>query len=393
MNQTADVVVIGGGIMGTSTAFHLAQRGVKNILLLEKTFLGAGSTGRTGGIIRQHYSLEVTARMAMRALKTWEAFDERVGGESGFVRTGVVFIASHADKEGMAASVALQQSVGIRTELLDGEALREIAPYLATEDVGAASYEPDGGHADGSLACNSFAAAARRLGATVKQGVEVTGIRLAGGRVAGVETSEGAVDAPVVVNTAGPWGARLAKMVGLDVPAEPSRHQIASFVQPKDFQKPTHVVVGDFVNGHYMRPETGSLTLAGSLLDDTSDAVPNPDSYNTEVDRPFIEDMVERSANRMPDLERGGVQGGWAGLYTVTPDWHAIIDRIEDVPGFVLGLGFSGSGFKMGPVVGEMLADLATGQQACPIDPTPFRLSRFAEGAPLRGAYSYSIAG
>lgn len=156
---------------------------------------------------------------------------------------------------------------------------------------------------------------------------------------------------------------------------------------------PGHVVVGDFVNGHYMRAETGGLTLAGSLEDDTSDVVPNPDDYSTEVDRPFVEQMVECSANRMPDLERGGVQGGWAGLYTVTPDWHAVIDRLEEVPGFVIATGFSGSGFKMGPIVGEMLADLATGDSQCPIDPTPFRLSRFKEGAPLKGEYSYSIVG
>jgi sarcosine oxidase subunit beta len=384
--------VIGGGIMGTATAYHLAQRGV-DVLLLEKTHLGAGSTGRTGGIVRQHYSLEVTARMALRALKAWENFDEMVGGDVGFVRSGVAFVTGHDDKAGVEANVKLQQSVGIRTELLDGDALREVAPYLVTEDIGAAAYEPDSGTADGSLSCTAYAARARELGATVKQGVEVTGIRLAGGRIAGVDTNEGPVDAPVVVNTAGPWGMRLAKMVGVEVPAEVSRHQVVSFAQPKDFQAPTHLVLGDFVIGHYLRSETGGLTLAGSLKDDISDEVPDPDNYNTEIDRPFVEDMVDCSTRRMPALERGAVQGGWSGLYSVTPDWHMIVDHVEDVPGFVIGLGFSGSGFKMGPVVGEMLADLATGQQECPIDPQPFRLRRFAEGEPLKGEYSYSIVG
>ena len=390
--QIADVIVIGGGIMGTATAYHLAKRGV-GVLLLEKSHLGAGSTGLTGGIIRQHYSVETSARMALRALKVWENFDEVVGGEVGFMRTGVIFLAGDEGTEGMVESVKMQQSLGIRTEMLDEKSLKEIAPYLDTENVRMAVYEPDGGFADGSLACNAFGARTRDLGGVIKQGVEVTGIRVESGRVIGVDTSEGAVDAAVVVNTAGPWGPALARSVGVNVPAEPSRHQIASFKQPDDFEKPMHAVVADLINEQYMRPDTGGLTLAGSVVDDTSDAVSNPDVFNQKVDRPFVEEMVEKSARRMPDLERGGIQGGWAGLYTVTPDWNAIIDQVDELPGLVLGLGFSGSGFKMGPVVGEMLADMATGDNQCPIDPAIFSLSRFEEGDGISSAYGYSIIG
>jgi sarcosine oxidase subunit beta len=287
----------------------------------------------------------------------------------------------------------MQQAVGIRTELLDGEALSEVAPYLRTNDVGVAAYEPDGGVADGSMACSAYAARARDLGGVIKLGVEVTAIRLNGGRVVGVDTSEGRVDAPVVVNTAGPWGPELAQSVGLDIPAEVSRHQIASFKQPGDFEKPMHAIVADFINAHYMRAETGGLTLAGSVEDDTSDSVPNPDSYNEGIDRPFVEEMVERSTRRIPHLARGSVQGGWAGLYTVTPDWNPVISKVESVPGLILGLGFSGSGFKLGPVVGEMLADLAMGVQECPIDASIFRLSRFSQGELITSSYGYSIVG
>jgi sarcosine oxidase subunit beta len=392
MKRTTDVVIIGGGIMGTATAYQLAKRGI-DVLLLEKSFLGAGSTGRTVGVIRQHYSLELTARMMLRSLQTWQAFDEVIGGDAGFVRTGGIFLAGHQGKVAMEATVSLQQSVGIRVELLNMDAMREISPYLDTDDFGAAAFEPDSGYADGSLACTAYASRARDLGATIKQGIEVTGIRINNGKIAGVDTTEGTVDAPVVVNTAGPWGMRLAKMVGIEVPAEASRHQIISFVQPKAFTPPDHPLLYDFVNGYAVRSETGGLTVGTSIEDHASDVVLNPDVYNTEIERPFIEKMVERTVRRIPAFERGAVQGGWAGLYTVTPDWQPVIDHLEAVPGFVFGLGFSGSGFKMAPVVSEMLADLATGQNACPIDSSPFRLSRFAEGALLKGEYSYSIVG
>ncbi len=391
-SQIADVIVIGGGIMGTATAYHLAKRGV-GVELLEKSHLGAGSTGLTGGIIRQHYSVETSAQMALRALRVWENFDEVVGGEVGFMRTGVIFLADEDAVEGMKESVKMQQSIGIRTEMLDLKSLKELAPYLDTEHVRMAVYEPDGGFADGSMACNAFAARAQDLGGIIRQDVEVTGIRVESGRVVGVDTSEGQIDASAVINTAGPWGPALARSVGVNVPAEPSRHQIASFKQPDDFERPMHAVVADLINEHYMRPDTGGLTLAGSVVDDTADAVSDPDVFNQKVDRPFVEEMVEKSARRMPDLERGGIQGGWAGLYTVTPDWNAIIDQVDELPGLVLGLGFSGSGFKMGPVVGEMLADMAIGDNQCPIDPSIFSLNRFEKGDGISGTYGYRIIG
>lgn len=390
--QTTDAIVIGGGIMGTATAYHLARRGV-GVVLLEKTQLGAGSTGLTGGIIRTHYSIETSARMALRALNFWENFDEIFGGEVDFTRTGMVFVAGEDGAEGMRDSVKLQKSIGINTEILDKDSLKEIAPYLNTEDIHMAVYEPNSGFADGSMACNAFAARTRDQGGIVKQGIEVTGIRVESGRVIGVDTPEGQIDAAAVINTAGPWGPALARSIGVNVPAEPSRHQIASYKQPVNFTHPMHVIIADILNEHYMRPDTGGLTLAGSLVDDTSDAVDNPDVYNQKVDRSFVEEMVEKSAQRMPVLEQGGLQGGWAGLYTVTPDWHAIIDQVDELPGLVLGLGFSGSGFKMGPVVGEMLADMATGDSQCPISPAIFNLKRFESGEDNISAYGYRIFG
>ncbi len=390
MAKTFDVIIIGGGIMGTATAYQLANRGVK-VVLLEKTHLAAGSTAYTCGVIRQLYSVETLARMAFRALKVWESFDEIVGGEVGLQRCGILWVAGIEHAEDITVNAKMLHSIGARADILDSETVREMAPYLRSDDIEVGIFEPDGAVADGSLACNAFANRARALGADIRQGVEVTRIRTFGKMVVGVDTQDGSIDAPVVINTAGPWGPALARSVGLQIPAEPSRHQVVSFKQPADFENPGHPAIADFINSFYVRPDTGGLTNAGDLEDDISDVVHNPDSYNTKADRSFIEKMVERSTRRIPALELGSVHSGWAGMYTVTPDWKPIIDKIEELQGLIVGLGFSGSGFKMGPVAGEMLADLATGDQQCPIDSSVFRLKRFEEGEEILGDYGFSI--
>jgi sarcosine oxidase, subunit beta len=390
MSEACDVIVIGGGIMGTSTAYQLAKRGVK-VTLLEKNHLAAGSTAYTCGVIRQHYSVEPLARMAFRALQVWQNFDEIVGGKVGFMRLGILWVAGETHEKEFAENTEMLKSIGAQVELLDAASVAETAPYLYTSDVKIGMYESQGAVADGSLACNAYAARARELGAHVRQGVEVTKIRLQGGRVVGVDTQDGPIDAPVVINTAGPWGPGLARELGVEIPAEASRHQVVSFRQPTDFMKPMHPSIADFINGFYTRADTGGLSNIGSLEDDTTDVVSNPDSYNTRADRSFLEEMAERSVRRIPDLNRGAYQSGWAGMYTVTPDWRPIIDKVDAVPGLIVGLGFSGSGFKMGPVVAEMLADLALDDKTCPIDSDIFRLARFAEGKQIASDYEYNI--
>jgi sarcosine oxidase, subunit beta len=391
MVRTYDVIIIGGGIMGCSTALQLARRGGR-VALLEQKEIGYGSTGHSSAIIRQHYSNELTARMALYSLRVFQNFDEEVGDESGFTATGFVALTSAADRAGLEANVALQRRLGIRTEIIGPEALRELVPGLATADLVAAAYEPESGYADPNLTVNAYARAARRAGADIFVDTTVVGIRFDGERVTGVETNRGQFDAPQVLNSAGPWGARVAQMAGVHVPIDACRVQVAFFRRPDAVTQP-HPVVVDFINATYFRSETGNLTLVGLIDPAEADAIVNPDSFDEAVDDSFIMDAGERLVARYPALEASGVMGGYASLYAITPDWHPIVDELIPGSGFYLCSGFSGHGFKLGPAVGVMTADLLTGASDPHFDPTLFRLSRYAEGQPVRGLYDYSIVG
>lgn len=391
MVSTCDVVVIGGGIMGTSAAWRLAERGLR-VTLVEKGVLAGGSTGKSSAIVRQHYSNETTARMALYSLRVFQNFDEVVGGECGFQPVGFVVLAAGRDHPGLAANVALQQSVGIETSLLSAAELAELAPGLAGIDEVVAAYEPEGGYADPWLTVNSFGAAARRCGATILLHTEVTGVRMAGGRITGVVTDKGEIATGVVVNTAGPWGARIARMAGVELPIQPCRVQVAFFLPPPKSDPVSHVFV-DFPNTAYYRPETGGMTLAGSVDPAEANDHADPDDYNERVELAFVEDAWLRFARRFPVMERGASRGGYAGIYDVTPDWHPVIDETPPGSGFFSAVGHSGHGFKLAPAVGVMVADLVTGQRTAGLDPVLFCYARYAEGKPVRGRYEYSIAG
>ncbi|MDH5804243.1 MAG: FAD-binding oxidoreductase [Gemmatimonadota bacterium] len=391
MSDTADAVIIGAGIMGCSTAFYLAQRGLKPIVL-EKGAIGSGSTGRSSAIIRQHYSNTLTARMALDSLRVFENFDEQVGGDCGFVQSGWIGIVPGTDVDGLRENVALQRAVGIETELLSPEALRQLVPKMATDDIVEAAYEPKSGYADPHLTVSGFVDGAKRHGAVFKVGVEVTGIRFEGGRVAGVDTSQGGFDAPLVINCAGPWGARVAEMAGIAVPVNPCRIQIAVYRHAPQ-EKPDFPVVIDFVNGTYFRPETGNLTIAGSIDPSEGDNIVDPDDYPEHCDDDFALEIGEGVMHRYPPLETAQTAGGYSGLYAVTPDWHPVMDEVPSGSGFFLCTGFSGHGFKLAPTVGKMTADMVLNTPNDDFPTDLFRLARFKEGDLVRGRYAYSIAG
>ncbi len=391
MTQTFDVVIIGGGIMGCSAAFQLARRGLK-VALLEKETIGAGPTGQSSAIIRQHYSNELTARMALRSLRVFQNFAEEVGGECGFTQTGFVMMVDAKDKAGLEANIALQKRVGIQTELLAPEAVREIIPGMATADLTAVAYEPESGYADPYLTVASFAAAARRHGAQIFQNTAVTNIRMQGGKAVGVDTAVDAFDAPLVLNCAGAWSAGLAQMVGRELPVNACRVQVSFFRRPPAEAAP-HPVVADFIHAVYFRAETGGLTLVGLIDPGEAEAVVDPDNFRAGLDDDFILESGERLMARWPAMGQSQSTGGYASLYAITPDWHPIVDELLPGSGLYTCSGFSGHGFKLGPAVGLMLADLVTGVSDPLFDAGMFRYGRFAENDPVRGQYEYSIVG
>jgi glycine/D-amino acid oxidase-like deaminating enzyme len=386
MAATAEVVIIGGGATGASTAYHLAKRGVKGVVLVEKQFLASGPTGRSSACVRQHYSTPETCRLVLKALRFFERFEELTGGRTaGFVRSGYLLGVDDRLRKAMEASVALQQSEGIDSRLITPAEAQAIEPRLAIDDLTAACYEPEAGYADPAQTTAGFAGAAREMGVTIMEETTVTGIRVEGDRVTAVDTSRGRIETRKVLNAAGTWAHHLSRTVGVDVPITVCRHKIALVGWPADARGP-HPMVYDFVTNIYTRPETGDMILVGPLDSEELNDRADPDAYREGLDFDEKTDLLTRAATRFPALERGAVMKAYAGCFDVTPDWHPVIDTTGP-EGFAVAAGFSGHGFKLSPAIGEMVAALITDGKKPEDDVHAFRLSRFAEGKPIRGTY------
>jgi glycine/D-amino acid oxidase-like deaminating enzyme len=386
MAATAEVVIIGGGATGASTAYHLAKRGVKGVVLLEKQFLASGPTGRSSACVRQHYSTPQTCRLVLKALRFFERFEELTNGRTaGFVRTGYLLGVDDRLRKEMEASVRLQQSQGIDSRLITPAEAQAIEPRLAIGDLTGACYEPDAGYADPAQTTAGFAAAAREMGVTIMEDTRVTGLCADGDRITAVETNRGAIETRRVLNAAGTWSHHLARMVGVELPITVCRHKIALVGWPAAARGP-HPMVYDFVTNIYTRPETGDMILVGPLDSEELQDRADPDAYREGLDLDEKTDLLARAATRFPVLEESAVQKAYAGCFDVTPDWHPVIDA-PGPEGFYVAAGFSGHGFKLSPAIGEMVATFLTDGKKATDDVHAFRLSRFAENRPIRGTY------
>ena len=388
MTETADAVVIGGGVMGCSILYHLAARGMTDALLLEREALGSGSTGRSSGAVRMHYSTEVHARMAWHSVQVFRGFDNIVGGECGFTRTGHLIMGGEDDADTFRANVAMQQGVGIETRLVTREEAQELAPSFYLEDCGVIAYEPLCGYGDASATCTSFAQAARERGARVILRRPAVNVEVTGGRVTGVVTADGRIATDRAVIATGPWSRGFLLEHGIDLPLEATRHEVVHLRRGPEGPA-YHPGGGDLINQIYFRPEGADLTLVGN--GNMEDVVENPEIYGQRASPGFIQDIWSRLARRIPTLADAEFSTGYAGLYTSTPDSHPIMDAVDGIDGLYVCTGFSGHGFKLSPMVGLLMAELMLDGRATTIDISPLRMSRFAEGRLNNTGYGFKV--
>ena len=384
MAETADAVIIGGGIHGASLAFQLTRRGLTPVVV-ERRAVASGATGRSSGLVRMHYDLEAESRLAWESFRWFRDWAELVGGECGFTRTGFLKIVGPAHTARLRANVAIHQRLGVPMLLVTPDDVRRLAPGFATGDFEAAAYEPESGYADPPSAAGALLQAARERGARLLQDCRVTAVSVAGGRVTGVETTRGAIASPVVVNAAGAWAAEVGRMVGLDLPVTTWRHD-TMFIRRPPALRPPHPTVIDGAAAMYFRPETGGLTLVG--LEDGNPLGLSPDGDTDHALPGFVERAVGRICRRIPGMEHGGLHSAHGGYDGITPDQHPILDRAGP-DGFYLDCGFSGTGFKIAPAVGVCMAELILDGRAATVDISAFALGRFAEGRLLAGEHPY----
>lgn len=386
----AETVIIGAGVTGASTAFHLATRSRGRLVVIERGTAGSGPTSRTIGIVRLHYSYEPLIQLAVRGLQFFEQFEAHTGATADFIRTGFLLLARPDQLPGVEANVALQQGLGVRTSVLTAADVARLDPRMNVEDVGGAAYEPDAGYADGYAAAAGFIGAARRRGATLWEGTVAERILTSGGRVTGVATSRGVIETEQLLVAAGPWTPALLATADVRLPIEASRQQVVQLSPPAEFGR-LPVVIEDMTQGFYARPESVASVLAG-VLEEEAEQIVSPDGYNQGVDFDFVQRIGALWAHRYPRAADAEIRGGYASLYDLTPDWQPVLGAIPGLDGAFVAAGFSGHGFKLAPALGDCLAALLRGE-APAVDIAPFAPTRFAEGRLIRGRHAQGILG
>jgi sarcosine oxidase subunit beta len=375
---TADVVIIGGGVMGTSTAYHLALKGCRNVLLLEReSFFGIQATGKCAGGIRYQFGTEINVRLSRLSLPMLDRFEEELGQPIDLRYCGYLFLlTSPADVAAFRQNVEMQHRLGVMTRWLEPEEIARMVPLINLEGVLAGTFHERDGLADPNSVVQGYVSGARRLGARLLNDVEVTGIEVAGGRVRGVVTNRGRVAAPVVVNAAGPWAGEVGRMAGVEVPIVPVRRQIV-VTGPIPEVPPDFPFVIDFAQSLYFHRE-GPGILTGM-------SNPNePPGFDQSVDEEWELVHLEAAMKRMPILEKATLASHWAGLYEVTPDAHPILGRVPELEGFYIIGGFSGHGFMHGPICGLLLAEEILDGRAHTLDISSLSITRFREGKLIR---------
>ena len=371
--DSADVVIIGGGIIGVSIAYHLVKKNVQSVLLLERGIMGEGSTSKCVGGIRTQFSTEINLNFSVLSRNIFDRFQAEFGVDPEFHRIGYLFLATdERHQEVFEANAHLMERLPLPVELLDPGEIKRRWPFLKVDDLIGGAFTAHDGYAGPHEVLKGFIGGARRLGAILREGVEVIGIDLKRGKIRGVLTSTGErVKTQVVVNASGPYAAKVAALAGLDLPVRPVRRQIF-FTDPFEGLPPVLPLVIDLEHGWYMRREGKGLLLAGPQDSESS--------FSEQEDFAGKEWAATRSVHRVPILKGARIVRGWAGLYEISPDNHAIIGEFPELKGFICANGFSGHGFMHSPAAGVLVAELIVEGKAKTLDIHPLRPQRFQDG-------------
>ncbi len=371
--QTADIVIIGAGIMGCSIAWHLAERGISNIVVLEQDLIGRGATADAAGGVRLQFSTATNIQLSLYSMDYWENFEERFGVDINFRQQGYLFLLT--SDENVAAfrkNVALQQELGVPVRWVNPDEIADLNPSISMEGILGGTFCPRDGWADTSTSTMGFASAARRLGVKILEETPVTGINVAGGKVTGVTTPNGTISAPLVICCAGPQSAPLGVMAGVDIPIQPVR-RMSFITEPFDLVPQSSPFTIEFDRSLYFHPESNGFLFGMSNPDE-------PPSTNKTVDDDWMFATVEALINRAPVFEEATVLRGWAGFYEITPDDNPILGYVPEVENMIVAAGFSGHGFMQGPAIGKAISELVLDGAPQIIDLSAFRPSRFQEG-------------
>jgi len=383
--NTADIVVVGAGVMGASIAFHLARRKAGKIVILDKDHVGRGGSGRSSALIRMHYSYPPEVQLALISLHVFQNWREIVGEPGDFRKTGFVRIVHPNETERLKQNVEMQRGLGVNVELITRQQVKELEPDWNVEEIDLAAYEPDSGYGDGAGVANDFLSRARELGAVYLPRTQAISFRVANGKVSGFATEQGEISAPIVIAAAGPWTRPLFQTAGYDLPIESEFHQVAVLKNAPGMKGGGCACI-DSVTATYFRSDAQDKFLVGDFY---GQRPADPDNFPQRASDESLEELIERATRRIPMLENAEVMRGVTGVYDMTPDSRPLLGEIPGIHGLYVCAGFSGMGFKISPAIGLVMSELLLDGRGKSVDISSFRPSRFAEGRSIKGLYEY----
>lgn len=383
--KTADFIILGAGVMGTSIAFQLAKRKAGSIVIIDKDHVGRGGSGRSSALIRMHYTFPPEVQLALHSLHIFQNWREIVGTPGDFRKTGFIRIVHPHETAQLEANVGMQQKLGAKVELISKQQLRELEPDWSVDDVDLAAYEPDSGYGDGAGVAGDFLSAARDLGTSYFSRIEAKTLTVEGEKVREVVTDQGTISANMVIAATGPWTRPLIKRAGYELPIECEYHQVAILRNPPEMKGGGCACI-DSVTATYFRSDAHDKFLVGDFY---GTRPVDPDGFPQSASPESLEGIIERTCRRIPKLEGAEVMRGVTGVYDVTPDSRPLLGEIPGITGLYVCAGFSGMGFKISPAIGVVMSELLLDGTSNTVDITAFRPHRFADKSPIKADYEY----